>query len=353
MRLLLMSTSVGPLGSGLGGGVELTMASLAQAMEHRGHRVQIVAPMGSTLLDFPIAQIPGQLQVTAQTQERTDPISMPADPVLGAMWDYARRVQGDFEVIFNIAYDWLPFYLTPWFDIPIAHFISMGSLNRALDLAMGQVAASFPGSIGVCSATQAATFAFADRCLVLGGAGLELERYPYQPQGGDYLAFLGRISPEKGLEDAVAAAVASGLPLKVMGKIQDEDYWQRIQSQAPRGAIAYLGFLDTAAMAKAVGECRALLMTHRWVEAFGNVAIEALACGVPVITYDRGGPREIVRDGVTGFVVPADDVEALTTAVGRIGEIDRSACRRQAAAEYSLSAWGDRLEAWFQSLIRA
>jgi UDP-glucose:tetrahydrobiopterin glucosyltransferase len=69
MKLLLMSTSVGPLGSGLGGGVELTLRNLAIEMRRRGHQIQVVAPAGSELMDFPIAQIPGQLQVTAQTQE--------------------------------------------------------------------------------------------------------------------------------------------------------------------------------------------------------------------------------------------------------------------------------------------
>jgi UDP-glucose:tetrahydrobiopterin glucosyltransferase len=352
MKLLLMSTSVGPLGSGLGGGVELTLRNLAIEMHQRGHQIQVVAPATSELLDFPIVQIPGQLQVTAQTQQITDPISMPADPVLANMWDYARQVQGDYDVIFNIAYDWLPFYLTSWFQTPIAHFISMGSLNQALDLEMGRVARNFPGSIGVCSKTQAATFDFADCCLVLGGAGLDLSLYHYNDRPENCLAFLGRISPEKGVEDAVAAAVASGMKLKIMGKIQDEDYWQRIQQQAPAGSIEYLGFLDTAAMQGVVGGCRALLMTPRWVEAFGNVAIEALACGVPVITYGRGGPVEIVRDGFSGFVVEPDSVLGLTQAIQRLPEIDRQNCRRQAEREYSLQAWGNSLERWFQFVAR-
>jgi UDP-glucose:tetrahydrobiopterin glucosyltransferase len=352
MKLLLMSTSVGSLGSGLGGGVELTLRNLAIEMRRRGHQIQVVAPAGSELMDFLIAQIPGQLQVTAQTQEITDPISMPADPVLGGMWDYARRVQSDYDLIFNIAYDWLPFYLTPWFQTPIAHFISMGSLNQALDLEMGRVAANFPGSIGVCSKTQAATFDFAEKCQVLGGAGLDLSIYQYQAQAENYLAFLGRISPEKGLEDAITAARASGLPLKIMGKVQDEAYWQDIQQNCPPEAIEYLGFMDTAAMQAEVGRCQALLMTPRWVEAFGNVAIEALACGVPVITYGRGGPTEIVREGQSGFIVEPDNVAALTAAIQRLPEIDRANCRRQAEEEYSLAAWGGSLEKWFQSLAK-
>jgi UDP-glucose:tetrahydrobiopterin glucosyltransferase len=92
-------------------------------------------------------------------------------------------------------------------------------------------------------------------------------------------------------------------------------------------------------------------MTHHWVEAFGNVTIEALACGVPVITYDRGGPAEIVQPGSTGWLVPPDDVAALAAAIQRIDDLDRSACRRQAEAEYSLPALGDRFEAWFNRIL--
>ena len=87
-------------------------------------------------------------------------------------------------------------------------------------------------------------------------------------------------------------------------------------------------------------------MTHRWIEAFGNVAIEALACGVPVISYRRGGPTEIIRDGVTGWLVEPDNINQLVNAIQKIDKIDRLACRQQAEMEYSLDALGDRIEQW-------
>jgi UDP-glucose:tetrahydrobiopterin glucosyltransferase len=89
------------------------------------------------------------------------------------------------------------------------------------------------------------------------------------------------------------------------------------------------------------------------VEAFGNVAIEALACGVPVIAYRRGGLAEIVRDGESGWLVEPDHVLGLVQAIARVGEIDRQACRQQAEAEYSLLALGDRVEQWFTEMLSA
>lgn len=348
LKLLFLSTSVGQLGSGLGGGVELTMLNIAQELHRRGHKIAVVAPVGSVLESIRVIEIMGDLQVTAQTQDYHASIVMPADAVLANMWEYARKVQDEWDVIVNFAYDWLPFYLTPFFRTPIAHFISMGSLSESIDRIAGQIAVQFPGTIGVYTASQAETFAFARECQLL-GSGIDLSLYEFCSQPEPKLAWLGRIAPEKGLEDAVAAAKITGIPLKIMGKIQDENYWQKICADYPDAPIEYLGFLTTIQMQKQVRECRALLMTPRWVEAFGNVAIEALSCGVPVIAYERGGPAEIVRDGLTGFLVEPDSVNGLVSAIERIDKIDRSACRSQAEVEYSLGALGDRFEHWFNS----
>lgn len=350
LKILFLSTSVGQLGSGLGGGVELTMLNIAKELQRRGDKIEVVAPLGSVLASIPVIEITGDLQITAQTQDYNDPIEMPADSVLANMWEYARKVEQEYDVIVNFAYDWLPFYLTPFFKIPIAHLISMGSLSASLDRVAEQIAVQFPGTIGVHTASQAKTFAFADRCQLL-GSGIDLSLYEFCDTPKSKLAWLGRIAPEKGLEDAVASAKITGIPLKIMGKMQDEDYWQKICADYPDAPVEYLGFLTTTQMQEQVRECQALLMTPRWVEAFGNVAIEALACGVPVIAYARGGPVEIVRDGLTGFLVEPDSVNGLVSAIRQIDKIDRSACRSQAEVEYSLVALGDRFEHWFNSIL--
>jgi UDP-glucose:tetrahydrobiopterin glucosyltransferase len=341
---------VGALGSGLGGGVELTIANLACELRSRGHIIDIIAPIGSCLGDLSIVQIPGSLQLTAQTQEQAASIVMPGDPVLANMWAKAREIQADYDLIFNTAFDWLPFYLTPFFDRPIAHFVSMGSQIAAIDLAINRVAIDFPGTIGVCTRTQAETFSFGDLCCVVGGSGVDPAVYKYCETPENALAWLGRISPEKALEDAVAASERTGIKLKIMGKIQDPEYWAQIQADYPNAPIEYLGFLSTAQLQTALGTCRGMLMTPRWVEAFGNVAIEALACGVPVIAYRRGGPTEIITDGKTGFLVEPDSVDGLVMAIDRLDEIDRSACRHAAETVFSQAAWGNLMETWFVSV---
>lgn len=350
LKLLFLSTPVGPLGSGLGGGVELTLTNLIQELQRRGHTLQVVAPENSAASNASLVTIPGELQPTAHTQGRASPIIMPGNSALAGMWNYAGRIQQDYDLLVNFAYDWLPFYLTPFFSRSIAHFISMGSLTTAMDQVIHQVALQFPGTIGVYTRTQAETFPFAEYCRCLGSA-VDLSLYQFCDRSGPWLVWLGRISPEKGLEDAVAAAQRSQTPLKILGKLEDKDYWRQICKDYPDAPIDYLGFLSTVELQQIVRQCRALLMTPRWIEAFGNVAIEALACGVPVITYRRGGPAGIVREGKTGWLVEPDSVEGLVAAIARIDQLSRRACRQQAEAEYSLTALGDRFEQWFRDIL--
>ena len=352
LKLLFVSTSVGALGTGLGGGVELTLKNLAIALTNAGHYITVVAPETSQLDGFSVVEIAGNLQIIAQSQGRDALITMPQDSVLSNMWDYARSVQMNYDVIVNFAYDWLPFYLTPFFTTPIGHLVSMGSLSDAMDEIITSVASSYPHTIAVHSKVQAESFKdgldFA-HCVM---NGFDLSLYPFCEKDEDFYAWVGRIAPEKGLEDAVAAIDSLGAVLKVWGVIQDEPYWNDILRRYPNANIEYQGFLPTSELAIAMAPAKALIMTPKWVEAFGNVAIEALACGVPVVAYERGGPAEIVRSGETGFVVAADDVTALTNAIIQVETIRRSRCRCHAEEFYSLEAMGDRVEVWIEKILK-
>jgi UDP-glucose:tetrahydrobiopterin glucosyltransferase len=139
----------------------------------------------------------------------------------------------------------------------------------------------------------------------------------------------------------------------VMGRVQNQAYFDQILRDFPKAPVEYLGFLSTNHMQQVVRQCRGLLVTSRWVEAFGNVLIEALACGVPVIAYRRGGPTEIIKEGETGWLVEPDSVDGLIGAIKTLDHIDRKACRQQAEREFSLEALGDRTEAWFDAVLQS
>ncbi|MEL6260381.1 MAG: glycosyltransferase [Cyanobacteria bacterium J06626_6] len=365
LSLLFLSTPVGPLGSGLGGGVELTVTNLARAMAALGHQVTIVTPAGAEPALFglealescaiDVVEVPGSWQVTAQTQQRDHPVTV--GTALANIWDYARQVQSRYDLLVNFAYDWLPYYLTPFFETPVAHFVSMGSLSDHMDDAIAQVSNQFPGTVGAYTQAQAQTF---ERVSGVGawqilGSSVDMAQYTYCAQPDSFMAWVGRISPEKGLEDAIAAVQMAKCPLKIFGKLENPTYWAMCQQQIDRAAtnipVEYVGFLSTASLQRQLGRARALLMTPHWTEAFGIVAIEALACGVPVIAYRRGGPAEIVRPGRTGWLVDPENIAQLVAAIAQVDLLDRLACRQQAEALYALPAWGKRFERWFYNVV--
>ena len=150
-------------------------------------------------------------------------------------------------------------------------------------------------------------------------------------RAGGYLAFLGRMSPEKGVNRAIEIARRTNLPLVIAGKIYPEEraYFDAVISplvHASPDSVHVLGELGGTEKEKFLGNARALLFPIDWEEPFGLVMIEALACATPVIAWRRGSVPEVIDDGVTGFIV--DSVDAAVQAVGRLDEIDRLGCRQ-------------------------
>jgi glycosyltransferase involved in cell wall biosynthesis len=152
---------------------------------------------------------------------------------------------------------------------------------------------------------------------------------PVASRSGDYLAFLGRISPEKRPDRAIEIAARSGHELRIAAKIDkvDRDYWREdIEPLLRRHAnVHYIGEIGDAEKAEFLGNAAALLFPIDWAEPFGLVMIEAMACGTPVIAWNCGSVPEVVDPGVTGFVV--DSVEEAVSAVSLIGNLDRRRIR--------------------------
>jgi len=147
-------------------------------------------------------------------------------------------------------------------------------------------------------------------------------------QVGDYLAFLGRISPEKRADRAIEIARAAGMPLRIAAKVDDADreyYEHEIAPLMDPPHVEFVGEIGPEAKAEFLGAARALLFPIDWSEPFGLVMIESMACGTPVIAFRSGSVPEVITDGVNGFIV--DDVDAAVEAVGRLDEIDRVLCR--------------------------
>ena len=153
---------------------------------------------------------------------------------------------------------------------------------------------------------------------------------PPSPRRGDYLSFLGRVSPEKRPDRAIEIAVRAGRELRIAAKIDpaDHDYWRNVIEPLVRKHypnVTYVGEIGDADKASFLGNAAALLFPIDWIEPFGLVMIEAMACGTPVIAWNEGAVPEIVDDGLTGFVVHS--IDEAVAAVDHLATIDRSRIR--------------------------
>ena len=187
--------------------------------------------------------------------------------------------------------------------------------------------------------------------------GVPEETYTFRPTPGTYLALLGRISPEKGIERAIEIAIRTGMELKIAAKIDkvDKDYFNdRIKPLLKHPLIEYVGEIDEAEKNDFLGNAYAMLFPIDWPEPFGLVMIEAMACGTPTIAYRRGSVTEVMNHGETGFIV--DSVEESVNSVEKIETISRQCCRHIFQTRFSarrmtedyLKAYSSLIETGFQ-----
>ena len=354
MNLILLSTPIGFLGSGKGGGVELTLNSLVSGLLKMGHSVKVIAPKNSQLSSInnsaDLFCVDGTEQESWQHKDYYAKENLTKESLVSSMLEKALSFEKQSDIILNLAYDLLPINATLKSQIPIAHLISMGDESFEIRNVISKVYSTYPKNFAFHTLSQASDFPFIQNPNIVGN-GFQLSNYKYQNCRNGPLAWVGRIAPEKGLEDAVYVANELGENLKVWGYIQDKNYASNIEKNYPSGLIAWQGYLETSKLQLELGKCRALINTPKWNEAYGNVVVESLACGVPVVAYKRGGPRELIIHGETGFLVAPDDKKNLTLFVKRINEINRENCRKWVEKNASSKRFAEKVTTWLKSVI--
>jgi len=180
--------------------------------------------------------------------------------------------------------------------------------------------------------------------------GIRLEDFPFDPHGSEDLLFFGRIHPDKGAAEAIAAAGRAGRRLIMAGIVQDQAYHnEQVVPALGEHSVIYRGPVGGVARTSALGAARALLHLVNFDEPFGLSVVEALACGTPVIACNRGSMPELIDDGVTGFLV--NNVDEAVSAISRIGEIDRAACRAAVSERFTVERMADRYLDLYRSLL--
>ena len=183
------------------------------------------------------------------------------------------------------------------------------------------------------------------------GNGIALADWPFEPEGDGSAVWAGRITPTKGTHLAAQAARIAGVPLTIFGSIEHRDYFEQEVRSLLGDGIRYGGHIDGAALAAEIGRASALLFTPLWDEPFGLVAIEAMACGLPVAAVEMGAVREVIGD--SGAYAPANDPEALARALTRAMALPRAAARARVEARFSIRAMIEGYEALYAEAVAA
>lgn len=185
--------------------------------------------------------------------------------------------------------------------------------------------------------------------------GINIDRIPYSFQPGEYLIFVGRIAPEKGVLEAIKVAKKCKEKLLILGSYDPKNpdqrkYWAKIKPFVDNKQIIYLGFLSRREVFSYLKKAKALIFPVKWEEPFGLTTIEALACGTPTITYSRGSLSELIKHGQTGFLVK--NLKEMTRAVKDIGIISRSECRKY-AQNFTIERMVDNYEKVYKKILKA
>jgi glycosyltransferase involved in cell wall biosynthesis len=187
--------------------------------------------------------------------------------------------------------------------------------------------------------------------------GIDPALFPFSPEPGEGLVAVGRMVPEKGQDIAISVAKSTGKRLTLASWISDSVrqsayYKEKIAPYVDGKNIVVNSLMDGKTLADMYQHAEALIFPLQWEEPFGLTMIEAMASGTPVVAFDRGSVSEVVKDGVTGFVVaPGAGVAGLVAAVKKIGEIDRAACRKHVEEHFTLDTMVAGYETMYRKLL--
>jgi glycosyltransferase involved in cell wall biosynthesis len=338
--------SVPPAGYG---GTELVVSLLTEELVRRRHEVTLFASGDSMTAARLVPTVDTALW---RDREVRDPLVY---WVITAGLAYQRAAAGEFDLV----HSHLDFHAFACASLVLTPTVT--TLHGRLDLAdLPRLYSRFPTlPVVSISDSQRAPLPHARWAGTVYNA-VDTGHLQFDPTGGDYLAWLGRISPEKGLDRAIRIAQQAGIPLKVGARLPlkdtddphvraDWDYYRDcVKPLLDKSGVEFVGEIGVEDKAAFLGNALALLNPIDWPEPFGLVMAEALACGTPVVARRRGSVPEVVVDGLTGLIGEADD--ELARLCERVHALDRAACRREALRRFSPRAMVDGYEAIYRAV---
>lgn len=371
LRIALLAPLVSPIRQPYLGGAQALVRDLAVSLAGRGHSVTLYAADGSDPAALPgvrliaIPVLADRLRPGDFSGEREDPGAASDSAMESAFLSAYGAIAGrshEYDLIHAHAYDRPAFTIGAAQPLPIAHTLHMPDLHADISNTLRALAPAhqprqtLQAWLITVSRWCASTYDQTCRIDEVIPNGVDLDAIPFGARAASppFLLFAGRIAPEKGAADAIAIARAAGMRIIMAGGAYDQHYFEtRIQPAlaAEPEMVQYIGATAHERVWSLMAGATAVLVPSHWEEPFGLAACEAQAAGAPVVGYARGGLRDIVTNGVTGFLVEPGDTSAAAEAVPLAARLGRAACRDQVAARFTLARMAAAHDRLYQRML--
>lgn len=349
LRIAILAPTHGPINQSPGGGVETFVYQLATGLTSRGHKVTLYTSSSS---DCPVEKYSLSPLSGLESGLQSERLVIFEIGNSIKMIDHLTANRQNYDVIHNNQNNvYTLAHLMGLSGIITTLHVSPNSPNLAAAIAARPRITDLPYIAITDWQSEAICQLYGKIAIKRVHNGVDINAYLPGNASGNYIAWLGRLVPEKGPLEAIDICRTANVELRLGGSSIDPSYADRVKEHIQSAGGHFLGQLDTLGKNRLFGQARALLFPISWDEPFGLVMIEAMACGTPVIAYNRGAVAEIVEDGVTGILCPPGDTKAMVAAVRRIMSLPekeyqriRQACRQRVEKLFSLDKMLDRYE---------
>lgn len=333
------------------GGIELIVDELARGLAKKGHKITVFCCGGSTIEQKGITRVetcpyPTREHIEENRQWELKQILT----VLGRQKEFD-VIHFNYEpAVFRFDIDGMVINFLDFFTVPVAlTFHNTTEIQANVEYYYNTLSLHRNEMIFV-SENQRCPVSFFPNTKVIYNA-LPIEDFPMESNKENYLLFLGRITPFKGILEAIAVAQKTNIPLVIVAKVDpvDKDFYEKeVKEKIDGKLIRFVGEADFAGKIEYLKKAKCLLFPILWEEPFGLVMAEALACGTPVVAFRRGSVPEIIQDGVNGFIV--DNVDEMAEAVGKTDTIYAEKCRESVENRFSVKRMVDEYESVFKEI---
>lgn len=334
MRIAVVAPLVTPIAEPHLGGSQALLADIARGLSRRGHDVDVFAARGSSVDGVNVVDVGVDAGALADSLFRAGATQSDSEAMRDAFAKVYDTLDG-YDIVHNHAFDAPAIELADGHVIHTLHLPPDERIARALQ-------ACDDATVACVSEFSASAWS---PYVVVGAIlrnGVPVEQIEWSTEPDDFVLYAGRLSPEKGVAEAVEIAKGAGVEITIAGGAYDEEYAQRFASMS-------VGSLAREDLWRLMARAAAVLCPVKWDEPFGLVAAEAQAAGTPVIGFRRGALPEVVDDGVTGALVT--NVDEAVEALRDVERFDRTACRRHAEATLAIDATLDAHEELYRKVV--